>query len=193
MAKRKTTRRVPPGQVPEMPSFREYSAEERERIIAHICNELMQKRSLTNILSQDAGMPCYAQFAKWQRESETIAEAITHAREAALEAIIEEIIEISDDASGDLTLGYDAKGKPYPKIDGDNVQRAKLKVYAREKVAALLAPRRFGTQRMDVTSDGKALPAAQNVTLVEQRVASILAVVQERQLAQREALKMLEE
>lgn len=175
-----TMRRTKPESVPAVRKG-DYSPEEKERIVDYVCDELVKKRSLFSILGEDAGMPSYATFMKWQRDSETISQQVAHAREAALEAIIEEIIEISDADAGDAYIYTDPKtGKQWAKIDGDCVQRAKLRVYAREKVAQMLAPRRFGVQRMDVTSDGKQISNETNVTLVENRVASILMVAQRR-------------
>lgn len=175
----KFARMAKPKNIPKRIDPRSYTDDEKEGIVDHVCNEIAKKRSLYRILEEDEGMPSYAEFMRWRSESEELRELLTRAREDALEAVIEEIIDISDDATGDLTLGYDSKGKPYPKIDGDSVQRAKLRVYAREKAAAMLAPRRFNTQRMDVTSDGKALPAPQ-LTLVENRVASIIMLARQR-------------
>lgn len=156
------------------------SPERREEIITHICEEIAKKRSVASILAQDEGMPCYATFAKWKRESETISQRIAHAREDALEAYIEEIVDISDDATGDAVLRFGKDGKPYATIDGDCVQRAKLRIHARERIAALLAPHRFG-QKVDVTSGGEALKGTTiNLTQVENRVQSVIMLAMQR-------------
>jgi hypothetical protein len=160
------------------PQFPEYTPEQRQRILDHVCDEIAKKRPLYKVLAEDEGMPSYSRFMAWRAESREVQDRIAQAREDALEAIVEEIIEISDESNHDPYIAHDAHGKPYAKIDGDCIQRAKLRVYAREKAAALLAPRRFG-QKVDVTSDGKALAPAQ-VTLNDNRVQSLLMLVQQR-------------
>lgn len=175
-----SARKAKAKSVPKLVNDKDYSPEEREAIIQHICEEIAKKRSVFRILEEDEGMPRYATLMRWRAQSETVREQLTQAREDALEAVIEEIIEISDDAKHDAYLKHDKNGKPYAAIDGDCVQRAKLRVYAREKVAQMLAPRRFGVQRMDVTSGGEKISNETNVTLVENRVASILMVAQRR-------------
>jgi hypothetical protein len=155
-----------------------YSPEDRDAIVEHICDEIATKRrALTRICEEDEGMPSYSLIAKWRRNFPDIRERISHAREDALEAMVEEIVTISDERNHDPYIAYDNNGKPYAKIDGDAIQRAKLRVYARERAAALLAPRIFGA-KLDVTSGGEKLPApaAQSTDRLE----AIMALIAHR-------------
>ena len=170
-----------------------YTQEDRDRIAEHICNELANKRFISSILREDEGMPSPAQWARWLAEdtpdAEVLREKVARAREAGVEAHLEDMIAIADDATGDAEVAYDAQGKAYVKMDGDNVQRAKTRIYAREKMAQMLTPRRFG-QKLDVTSDGKALPAPQvNVTqLADNRVQTLIALAAQRKAAKQKLL-----
>lgn len=141
-----------------------FTHEEQKRVVDYVCEQLVtRKRSLFNILDQDKpkgfALCSYATFKRWQRESETIASLVAHAREDMLEAMVEEIVEISDQRNGDVYIDYDKDGNPVAKIDGDAIQRAKLRVYAREKAAAMMLPYRYG-QKLDVTSGGEKLASS---------------------------------
>lgn len=172
-----------------------YSHDEKTRIVKHVCNELANKRFVTSILKQDEGMPDAATFMRWLAESEVFREDVARAREAGVEAHLEDIIGIADSANDDVEVRYDKNGKPYAYIDGVTPQRAKVMIYAREKAAQMLAPRRFG-QKLDVTSDGKALPApTTNVAVIaDNRVQSLIAIAAHNKAqADAEAQRLLED
>lgn len=97
------------------------------------------------------------------------------ARELGFERIIgEELIDIADNRE-----------------DDSDPQSRRVRIWAREKAAAMLHPRRFGNT-IDVTSGGKPLPAPQSVTLVDNRIQSVLMLVQQRKEAD-EATRLLME
>lgn len=123
-------------------------------------------------------MPSLSTICKWQAEPDgLVAERLAHARETGATTLLDEIVEISDAPGADAYVAYDSNGKPYAKLDGDTVQRAKLRVYARETYARMIAPRIYG-QRMDVTSGGKPLPAP--TTVIVNRVEALLVLAQQR-------------
>ena len=156
-----------------------FTPEDRTRIVSYICDEIATKRRSLASICEEPDMPSYSLVAKWRRENEEVREAIARAREDALEAMIEEIVEISDERNGDVYIGTDAKGNQVAKVDGDVIQRAKLRVYARERAAALLAPRLFGN-KLDVTSGGEKLPAPQ--ATISDRIDAILALAIHRRM-----------
>lgn len=70
--------------------------------------------------------------------------------ELRAETIFEEIIEISDESNADLTIGE--KGNLI--IDGEAVQRSRLRVDARKWYLSKLQPKKYG-DKIDVTTDGE--------------------------------------
>lgn len=68
-----------------------------------------------------------------------------------MEAMGEDIIEISDDSNGDVVI--DENGR-YT-MQGDVVQRARLRVDSRKWLMSKIAPKRFG-DKMAVGNDGTA-------------------------------------
>jgi hypothetical protein len=154
-----------------------YSPKERERIEQHILSQIALGRTLSKIIDEDRkehGLPHISTWISWQVESEELHEKVARAREHGAERLVEEMVTISDDKAGD-----------------PDAQSRRVRIYAREKAAAMLAPRRFG-QKLDVTSDGKALPAA-NVTINDNRIQSLLSLVDQRRLADQAGRLMLDD
>jgi hypothetical protein len=145
-----------------------YDEAERRRITEYVCSQVAEKRPLYKVFAEDGErekLCSLAQFNRWLVNfPDEVRDKVAQARELAFEAHIEEMIEIADDKQSD----------PDP-------SSRKVRIYAREKAAAMIAPRRFG-QKLDVTSDGKALPAPQtNVTMVsDNRVQTLIALAAQR-------------
>jgi hypothetical protein len=159
-----------------------YSPEERARIVDYVCEELANGRALTKILAEDGekqALCSIAVFIRWQRNDEDIRSQVERARELGVESIVDEIIEIADNANADAYIEIDKDGRSFAKIDGEAIQRSKLRVYAREKYAQMVAPRRYGA-KLDVTSAGEKLEAPKTAVLVDNRVQSLLAVALDR-------------
>jgi hypothetical protein len=162
-----------------------YSDDERSKVIDHLCSEITEGRALAAILREDQILndspesnPSHDAVSDWLDQSDDFKRRIERAREAGAEKLLGEIIDIADNATGDVYI--DEKGQP--RIDGDCVQRAKLKVYAREAYAKKIAPKRFG-DRIDMTSGGEKLPAPAPATLVQiadNRVQTLIALAAQR-------------
>ena len=149
------------------------SPEERERIAQHVCGQLSLGRSIRKIFEEDrksANLPALGTFLAWRLDDAQLHERIAHARASGLEMNLEEIPEIADN------------------LDEDPQSR-RVRVYARLEAAAKLAPALYGA-RMDVTSGGKPLPAPQHLTLNDNRVSSILMLIQRRK-EDDEAMRLL--
>jgi hypothetical protein len=156
-----------------------FTPERKAEVIELVCAQLEEKRFLSQICSgKDA--PCgMSTFLRWVAESDEVRERYARARGIGITKLLEENIAISDEAVTDAYIAYDNQGKPYAKLDGDCVRRAALRISTRERFAQLMAPERYGN-RIDVTSGGKALPAPQSVTLVDNRVNALLVLAAQR-------------
>ena len=76
------------------------------------------------------------------------------AKEIQADKIFEEIIEIADDGRNDWMLSNDEEGSPY-RLNGEHVQRSRLRVDARKWAASKLAPKKYG-DRIEVAGDPEA-------------------------------------
>lgn len=152
--------------------------EERRRIADHILAQLALGRALSKIFDEDAEsarLCAPATWYRWERSDQSLRDEVAQAREQGCERIVEEMIDIADN-----------------KKDDPDAQSRRTRIYAREKAVQMLAPRRFNMQRMDVTSGGKPLPPAQSVTLIDNRIQSVLMLVQQRKAADDELRKLLD-
>jgi len=138
-----------------------YTQAERSKIIEHVIDEITKGRSLTSACASSDCAVSYSQWMRWQLSDDDLRDRIAQAREAGATKLLEEVVEIADDRDEDANS-------------------RKVRIYAREKYAAMIAPKRFG-QRLDVTSDGKALPAP--IQPSHERIDALLALAMQRKLA----------
>lgn len=151
--------------------------EEKERITEHVCAELAKGRSLKKIFEEDGKREALcdrATFLRWRLNDITLRDKVACARADGLEAKLEEMTEIADDRKSD-----------------PDAQSRRVRIYAREREAAMLAPALYGA-KMDVTSGGKPLPAPQSITVQDNRIQSILMLVQQRKEQDETVRKLLE-
>lgn len=143
----------------------EVDPDEKRRIADHILAEVSLGRSVSKIFEEegDAERLCSpATWYRWLVGDQSLRDELASAREAGCEKLVEEMVTIADDKTGD-----------------PDAQSRRVRIYAREKAAQMLAPRRFG-QKLDVTSGGKPIEGPKSVTLIDNRIQSVLMLVQQR-------------
>lgn len=123
-----------------------------EEVVSIICDRLAEGESLRAICSSE-GMPSTTSVKRWLREKEDFRAQYAQARESQAEHYLDEIIEIADDSSQDTEYGESG-----PKANNEWINRSKLRVDTRKWAMSKLAPKKYG-DKLDVTSDNKALPA----------------------------------
>lgn len=117
-----------------------------------------------------------------EREDEAFGERIARAREDGERALEDECLTIADDATNDFVARMTGEGEIEMVVDRDHIARSKLRIETRMKLLAIKNPRRYGTNRLDVTSGGDPLPAA-DVEGMSTRLASIIAEGEKRRAA----------
>jgi hypothetical protein len=73
------------------------------------------------------------------------------ARELQADYHIDEIVEIADDSTNDYMQDKDSAGY---KLNGEHIQRARLRVDTRKWVASKLAPKKYG-DKLDLNQTGQ--------------------------------------
>jgi hypothetical protein len=121
-------------------------------IIEEVCERLSKGEPLAAIC-RDGHMPNQSTVWDWSKEREDVSQAIARAREAGEEAMLAECLEISDTPTERTQFGT---------VDGGHIQEKKLRIDTRLKLLAKWNPKKWG-DKVDVTSDGKAMPT---VTIV---------------------------
>jgi vancomycin resistance protein YoaR len=160
-----------------------YPPDKKQKIMDHVLTQLAHGRALTRILSDDEGMPSISAVFEWQREDPFIAQEIARARELGVEVLLDETLEIADETNADAYIERDKDGQPFAKIDGEAIQRSKLKIETRHKYAQMIAPRKYGA-KIDVTSGGEKLAAPPATVMIDARMQSLVAIAQRRADAQ---------
>lgn len=116
-----------------------YSFEEKQKILKDICKEISQGESVRKILLR-SDMPCNYTFYLWLEESKVFAEQYARACNERTELMADEILEIADENNADVYLDDEGMAK----IDGNTVQRSRLKIDARKWLMSKQNPKKYG-------------------------------------------------
>ena len=120
-------------------------------IAAEICARLATGESLRSICS-DESLPPESTVRTWAVDDhQGFFAQYARARDIGLDAIADETMEISDNGSNDWMErnGQDSEGWA---INGEHVQRSRLRVDVRKWYLSKLAPKRYG-DRLSVTQE----------------------------------------
>ncbi len=143
-----------------------------------ICERLANGESLRRICESEE-MPHLATVMRWLNAREEFCVQYARARELQAEFFFDQMAEIADDGSNDWMASNAPDCEGY-KLNGEHVQRSKLRIDARKWMLARMAPRKYGDkQQLDhVSSDGSMQPASPEEAMA--RIMGVLAVVEAR-------------
>ena len=110
-----------------------------EALASEICERMGQGESLASIC-ESGHMPAISTIFYWLQKQPTFSDAYAHARDNMAHAIFDECLAIADEATGDI----DKEGNP----NNTNVQRAKLRIDTRFRMAGKLNPKVY-SDRME--------------------------------------------
>ncbi len=113
-----------------------------------ICERLAEGEPLRQICRDDH-MPAWRTVYEWKDADEDFAARIARARIVGADAIAEEVLEIADDDSRDWIVVRNEEGQPVDiRIDGEHVQRSKLRIETRLKLLAKWFPKKYGDRQV---------------------------------------------
>jgi hypothetical protein len=117
-----------------------YTPELTERI----CAELACGKSLRTVCKSE-DMPGLETVFRWLREMPAFRDQYVHAKNESADALVEEMLDIADDGSNDWMEQFDKDGNSVGwKLNGEHVQRSRLRVDTRKWVASKLKPKKYG-------------------------------------------------
>ena len=122
-------------------------------IAAEICKRIGEGETLQSVC-RDERMPSVPTVNRWTREKDSFSTDFARARELGFDAIAEEAVRIADDARNDWMERSDP-GNPGYALNGEHVQRSKLRIETRLKLLAKWDPNRYG-ERTTIAGDPKA-------------------------------------
>lgn len=123
-----------------------------EELADRICAELACGNSMRTVCKAE-DMPAMSTVFLWLRTHQSFSEQYAQAKAEAADALVEEMLDIADDATNDWmeTHGPDGEETGY-KLNGEHVQRSKLRVDTRKWIASKLKPKKYG-ERLDLNHD----------------------------------------
>jgi hypothetical protein len=118
-----------------------------------ICAQLSTGLSMRTVCNPD-DMPDKSTLFRWIRSNEEFRDQYARAKEESADALIEEIMDIADDGSNDWMERQDKDGAVIGwQLNGEHVQRSKLRVDTRKWAASKLKPKKYG-DKLDLTTGG---------------------------------------
>lgn len=124
-----------------------------EEIEDKILDRFMEGKSFRDFLgtNREEGLPSIPTFFKHLRDSESFSKRYARAREFQADIEFEEIKEISDDGRNDWMENNDPDNPGY-RLNGEHVQRSRLRVDARKWRAAKMANGKYG-EKLELAGD----------------------------------------
>jgi len=130
------------------------ASDERPAIIAELEAWLSEGKTLREFCRQE-GKPAWRTVYDWLEADKELAARIAHARELGEDAIAQECFAIADDAGNDWMERLDKNGQGIGwMLNGDHVQRSKLRIETRLKLLAKWNPKKYG-ERVALAGDDK--------------------------------------
>ena len=147
-----------------------------QELADEICAQLAEGKSMRTVCLAD-GMPAMSTVFKWLREHPLFSEQYTKAKAEAADAMVEEMTDIADDGRNDWMEVHDKDGNAIGwKVNGEHVQRSRLRVETRKWIAAKLKPKKYG-DKIDMNHGVQ--PENPLATLLGQISGSALPVVKD--------------
>lgn len=118
-----------------------------QKIADEICERIAQGEPLRQIC-RDEHMPAWRTVYDWTINHEDFAASIARARELGFDAIAEETLDIADNGTNDWMEKLDQGGEAVGyQLNGEHVQRSKLRIETRLKLLAKWSPKKYGDKQ----------------------------------------------
>jgi hypothetical protein len=119
-----------------------------------ICTQLAAGMSLRTVC-EPKSMPSAVSVFAWMRKYPDFLKQYARAKVESADALVEEMLDIADDGRNDWMEVFDKEGECVGyKVNGEHVQRSKLRVDTRKWAASKLSPKKYG-DKLDLNHDVK--------------------------------------
>lgn len=112
-----------------------------------ICRRIAEGESL-NRVCKDEKFPNKSTVLRWLLDGKhsEFCDQYRDARELQAESFADEIHDIADDGTNDYMERLDSNGETYYALNGENIQRSRLRIHARQWTAERLRPKVYGAR-----------------------------------------------
>lgn len=131
-----------------------------EEIAEEICQRVADGETLNQICRRSESMPSRPTIVSWVlQDREGFSDRYARAKEMQIEYWADEVLDISDDATNDYMAraGKNEDENSSWVLNGEHVQRSRLRVDSRKWLLSKLRPDRYGDKMMHAGHDGQAL------------------------------------
>lgn len=139
-----------------------YSIEEKQKIFDDIIRLISAGLSLRKAIIEYNELNdtkfSRESFFEWLAKDNNLVDQYTRATEVRADAIFEEMFDIADDGTNDWVEKFDKEGNSHYDLNGEHVQRSKLRIDARKWALSKMMPKKYG-DKIDVTSDNEKIQA----------------------------------
>ena len=139
-----------------------------DELIDDIINRISLGEPLRQICRTE-GYPSFVAVYEWIRQDPELSLRFARARELGYYAIAEETLDIADNATNDYMENIEPESGEATgyRLNGEHIQRSKLRVETRLKLLAKWSPKKYGDRvHQEITgADGGAIKTETNVTL----------------------------
>lgn len=118
-------------------------------IASRICAELAQGRSLRSVCKAE-DLPSITTIFNWFRVHPDFLEQYTRAKEESADALSDEMLDIADDGRNDFMEQQVSEGVTAYQVNGEHIQRSRLRIETRKWLASKLKPKKYG-DKVDLT------------------------------------------
>lgn len=108
-----------------------------------ICGRIAGGESLRAIC-RDEDMPSKSMVMRWLAQNESFRDQYAQAREIQIDELAEEILDIADDGSNDWMEREQKDGGTGWTLNGEHVQRSRLRIDSRKWLLGKMAPKKYG-------------------------------------------------
>ena len=127
-----------------------------EEIASLICGRMAEGESLRSIC-RDPAMPALSSVFLWVSKHPEFSEQYKLAMAARAGAMFEEMFDIADDGSNDWMEVNGKDGESGWKLNGEHVQRSRLRLDTRKWALSKMMPKKYGdkTEAVEVNDDNE--------------------------------------
>lgn len=149
-----------------------------------LADEIVERLSDGEPLRQicrDDHMPSWRTVYEWMRQDEDFASRIARARDLGADAIAEEIVDIIDNGTNDWMEKLDKDQQPVGwQLNGEHVQRSKLRAEMRLKLLAKWRPSKYGDKTGIELTGKDGGPVELSDSQRAAKIATLVGVAQQR-------------
>lgn len=132
----------------------------KPELVEEICDRLSKGEPLAVICRSDEKFPHPTTVRDWMAAHTEVSLAIARAREDGEDALADECLEIADDGRNDWMARQDKDETSSYLVNGEHIQRSKLRIETRLKLLAKWNPKKWGDKQSHELSgpNGAAIP-----------------------------------